>query len=582
MNKRLIIIVLALLSLGGATLCAQNYQMPEVRISGDKVRVNGKSYYAHVVLEKQTLYSIGKAYDVSLQDIYDSNRNLDLENAGLKVGQVIFIPTRPNAPFSSSDNTASSSGNVPKTAEGQAAEGRKTAEGRVSSSAENATEGTRPSAESPRYSVIVPPPAESAEPKAESRPEAGQEKTESKQESALDRWLYPGKYRKSQEQPVQAVQPVQTASENSEAEERPDGDSPATVKDTVSAFELDIPGRVSVAVILPFTSSRLSDNSVDYYSGLLLAARDLGKAGISVDINAIDVRDSASISKESLSRHDVIIGPITSKDMQSILDKCPEDKLIISPLDPHAAVLAADKPEVQAPTPTNLQNKDIVRWALEEKGPADSLVLITSKGAPLSEGSKCIIEALKESGVRYHTISYGILEGLSIQRSFEAHYSADGVTRYIIAADDESFVNDAVRNINLMVFKKHEVALYAPSRIRSFSMIETEYLHSVNTHISAAYITDFNNKNVSNFIMAYRALFNTEPNQFAFHGYDTLHFFVNLTRSYGRQWPKVLENYSERGLQTDFRFVREEGDAGYVNTAVRRVVYTPDYQIVLQ
>ena len=590
MNKRLIIIVLALLSLGGATLCAQNYQMPEVRISGDKVRVNGKSYYAHVVLEKQTLYSIGKAYDVSLQDIYDSNRNLDLENAGLKVGQVIFIPTKPNAPFSSSDNTASSSESTTKTAEGRtpssAENATKTAEGRTPSSAENATEGVRPSAGTTtgnnRYSVIVPPPAESAEPKAESRPEAGQEKTESKQESALDRWLYPGKYRKSQEQPEQAVQPVQTASENSETEERPDDDSPATVKDTVSAFELDIPDRVSVAVILPFTSSRMSDNSVDYYSGLLLAARDLGKAGISVDINAIDVRDSASISKESLSRHDVIIGPITSKDMQSILDKCPEDKLIISPLDPHAAVLAADKPEVQAPTPTNLQNKDIVRWALEEKGPADSLVLITSKGAPLSEGSKCIIEALKESGVRYHTISYGILEGLSIQRSFEAHYSADGVTRYIIAADDESFVNDAVRNINLMVFKKHEVALYAPSRIRSFSMIETEYLHSVNTHISAAYITDFNNKNVSNFIMAYRALFNTEPNQFAFHGYDTLHFFVNLTRSYGRQWPKVLENYSERGLQTDFRFVREEGAAGYVNTAVRRVVYTPDYQIVLQ
>ena len=371
MNKRLIIIVLALLSLGGATLCAQNYQMPEVRISGDKVRVNGKSYYAHVVLEKQTLYSIGKAYDVSLQDIYDSNRNLDLENAGLKVGQVIFIPTRPNAPFSSTDNTASSSESTTNEST------TKTAEGRAPSSAENATEGVRPSAGTTtgnnRYSVIVPPPAESAVPKAESRPEAGQEKTESKQESALDRWLYPGKYRKSQEQPEQAVQPVQTASENSEAEERPDDDSPATVKDTVSAFELDIPGRVSVAVILPFTSSRLSDNSVDYYSGLLLAARDLGKAGISVDINAIDVRDSASISKESLSRHDVIIGPITSKDMQSILDKCPEDKLIISPLDPHASVLAADKPEVQAPTPTTLQNKDIVRWALEEKSPADSL-----------------------------------------------------------------------------------------------------------------------------------------------------------------------------------------------------------------
>ena len=130
--------------------------------------------------------------------------------------------------------------------------------------------------------------------------------------------------------------------------------------------------------------------------------------------------------------------------------------------------------------------------------------------------------------MKYHTISYGILEGLSIQKAFEWHHSANGTTRYIVAADDESFVNDAVRNVNLMLFKKHDVALYAPSRIRSFNMIETEYLHSVNTHISAAYFTDFNNKKVSDFIMTYRALYNVEPNQFAFHGYDTMNCFIAM------------------------------------------------------
>ena len=100
MIKKLIIMVLAAMSLACASLSAQSYQAPEVRISADKVRVNGKSYYAHVVLEKQTLFSIAKAYNVSLQDIYDSNRNLDLESAGLKVGQVIFVPTQPSATFS--------------------------------------------------------------------------------------------------------------------------------------------------------------------------------------------------------------------------------------------------------------------------------------------------------------------------------------------------------------------------------------------------------------------------------------------------------------------------------------------------
>ena len=109
MIKRLFAIIFLALSLAGSQAAAQQYEAPEVKISQDKVRVNGKSYYAHVVTEKQTLYSISKAYNVSLQDIYDSNRNLDLENAGLKVGQVIFIPTQPSAPASAGTAVPSAS-----------------------------------------------------------------------------------------------------------------------------------------------------------------------------------------------------------------------------------------------------------------------------------------------------------------------------------------------------------------------------------------------------------------------------------------------------------------------------------------
>ena len=543
MIKRLFAIIFLTVSLTGFQASAQQYDAPEVKISQDKVRVNGKSYYAHVVTEKQTLYSISKAYNVSLQDIYDSNRNLDLENAGLKVGQVIFIPTQPTAPAGTVVPSASQSDPV----------------------RENATGTTVP-----------------ADTKTEKPATTGS--------SAMDRWLFPGNNRMNQNPPATekpAAEPetqVQAADGKTVSEPQQPDSLKVQVDSitTVDAFVLDIPERISVALLLPFTSSKLSDNTVDFYSGLLLAARDLGKSGVQIDIDAIDVRDSSSITPASLAGHDIIFGPITSKDMKVMLERCPDGKFIVSPLDPQAVALTKNAPSIQAPTPTALQNQDIVRWAIEEMAPGDSLVLITQKGVTLSEGSKCIVDALKASGVKYHTISYGILEGLSIQKAFETHCSANGITRYIVAADDESFANDAVRNVNLMLFKKHDVALYAPSRIRSFNMIETEYLHSVNTHISAAYFTDWGNKNVSNFIMAYRALFNAEPNQFAFHGYDTMHFFIDICRTYGRQWPKVLQDYSERGLQTDFRFVRDEDAAGFVNAAVRRVIYTPDFKVVLQ
>ena len=61
---------------------AQSYENTPVSISKEKVKVNGTICYSHIVLERQTLFSISKAYNVSLDDIYRFNPNLKKE--GLK------------------------------------------------------------------------------------------------------------------------------------------------------------------------------------------------------------------------------------------------------------------------------------------------------------------------------------------------------------------------------------------------------------------------------------------------------------------------------------------------------------------
>ena len=73
----------AALSLTGSlNLNAQEYDNTPVSISKEKVKVSGKVCYSHVVLEKQTLYSISKAYNVSIEDIYKLNPTL--QEQGLK------------------------------------------------------------------------------------------------------------------------------------------------------------------------------------------------------------------------------------------------------------------------------------------------------------------------------------------------------------------------------------------------------------------------------------------------------------------------------------------------------------------
>ena len=100
MKKLVMICLAAALLLGAVPLHAQDteYKATPVTISKDKVRENGKLYYSHVVLERQTLFSIAKAYGVTIQDIYHANPTLKLETVGLKTYQILHIPYVENAP----------------------------------------------------------------------------------------------------------------------------------------------------------------------------------------------------------------------------------------------------------------------------------------------------------------------------------------------------------------------------------------------------------------------------------------------------------------------------------------------------
>lgn len=106
-----------------------------------------------------------------------------------------------------------------------------------------------------------------------------------------------------------------------------------------------------------------------------------------------------------------------------------------------------------------------------------------------------------------------------------------------------------------------------------------DQLHSLNLHCSVSYYVDYDSKSVQNFLMEYRALFNTEPSRSAFQGYDLMTFFTNLNSEYGGRWDGE-NNLKGKGLQSDFHLIRT-ARGGFVNEAVRRIVYKSDYTVSL-
>ena len=563
MKKSVIINVVGILLLGfGFNAAAQNteYKATPVTISKDQVRNNGKLYYSHVVLERQTLFSISKAYNVTLQEIYDTNPTLNLETEGLKTYQILLIPIKEDA-------------------------------GLINDTAEPAE-----TADAPRTSPA---------PETTAAPKTGEYIIHTvkwfediniiakKYGVSVDAIMKAnGLSSKTLSRKQQIKVPVGGTAGDvmvAEGNDIPQQTEDKTIFDTISetinekAEEIFNTGKndITAALILPFIAQKQpNDNNLDFYSGVLLAVRDLSAEGINVDLSVYDAAGGViPVTEEKFNSCDIVLGPISVADITSTLKICGSRTPVISPLEPKAADLAAVYSNlIQAPSSTEAQCEDIIDWLKEEMKSGDTVILFSEKGAKMTAAASTLAQALANSGITYTTISYGLLEGKDIAARIESAATETNTVRMVIASESEAFVNDVVRNANLAAHRKHQVALYCTSRVRSFETIEVENLHNTNLHTSISYYVDYDAPEVQRFVKAYRALFNTEPGPFAFQGYDTAHYFCGMCSKYWR-WTEKLDNFRGKGLQSDFKFQRT-AEGGYVNTAVRRVLYAPDFRIL--
>ena len=338
---------------------------------------------------------------------------------------------------------------------------------------------------------------------------------------------------------------------------------------------------IDFSLILPFNSAKTpSENNLDFYSGVLLAMRDLEKEGFKAELSVYDCAGGAMpVSAERFAKSDFVIGPVSVQDIDNALNISEESSVIISPLDPKAAEFAGSRRNVvHVPTPADLQCRDLIAWMKQELGQGDKVILLSEKNVTPTENAALLMKHLSESGVEYSTISYGILEGKDISTMIESRSKENCTTHIVIASESEAFVNDAIRNVNLLAYKGLPLSIYCLSRIRNFETIEVENFHSCKLHISMPYFVNYDSPEVQRFLMQYRALFNTEPGQFAFQGYDIARYFIKKCSEGGRHWLDQLEGNTEKGLQTNFSSTAQD-NGGYINTAVRRILYGSDFSI---
>lgn len=596
-----IILAFMLAFVSASATYGQEYISTPVTVSKEKVRVNGKVCYSHIVREKQTLFSIAKAYDVTVDDIYSFNPSL--KETGLKKNAIILIPSAEALSAAQPAEKPSATGQDAGTETKQTAEPQKEPKTEVEQKVAEDVQLIQPTQEMKEKPAVQPRKTSARKQKThtvkwyEDLDVIAEKYGVTVEAIMMVNNLTGRKLTKRQKliipEPGETVTPdlispepdpdtVRDEAETVTAPEEPADTTVTEIPDTDPDWLFAPKDEVNVTLILPMKASTesVSRNNMDFYSGVLLAVKDLADAGISTQLNVYDSSDETHpILSEDIDDSDLIIGPVSSTDLRMLLESDTDPRMVISPLDSRAEELAYRHSNfIQVPTPQMSQYKDIMNWIREDLMPGDTLIMIKEKTARQTESVKQMIQAADSSGLTFIPFSYSILEGRDITEPLTSLMTATGTNRVVIASESEAFVNDVVRNLSILLYNKLNVVLYAPARIRNFETIEVENLHKTAAHISLGYLIDYDSQQVKNFLLKYRALYNTEPTQYAFQGYDIATYFIGMCGKYGSQWARKLDDGESQMLQSTFMFVPAE-NGGYVNQGIRRLVYGEDWSV---
>lgn len=553
-NISRMIAVAAMLVTFAAAAGAQEYVAPPVEVSDQKVKKDGKVYYSHVVQERQTLYSISKAYNVTQEEILEANPGL--RDSGLKKNSIIMIPVQSALPVKEEESPQQEP--TPQQVE----------------QVQNVRESAQASVQ--KIHVVR---------WYETMKDIADKYNVSESAIIAANNLKDGKVKNRQKLIIPTEEYAEILAPEIPEEEEEDMDLETAFDDShlqeEVAPEYTSKSHIRATVLLPLkaTGSTSSRSNMDFYSGVLLAAREIGESGIDLDMSVYDIANGTyGATKNELEASDIIIGPVAAADITRIYTVTQDIKALISPLDPKAEQLCGTYSTlIHAPASRMSQYEDLAQWIKEDLVPGDRVIVISEKEARKGDEGKILRAAIDSAQIEYIPLAYSILEGRKIQEPLEAKMTSEGTNRVIIASESEAFVNDAVRNLNLTIHNKFDVVLYAPAKIRTFETIEIENFHNTNLHASLTYYIDYNDAEVKQFVKKYRALFNTEPTQFAFQGYDVAKYFIGLCAKYGDGWMQHVEDAEM--LQSTFD-IRPSGN-GYINEGIRRIVYGPEYSVMV-
>lgn len=556
---------------------SQEKNAKSVSQSKNSTVINGVKYYLHTVEKGQTLFAIAKSYDLSLNDIVIENPEaID----GIQPGQVLKIPVKKIKKIESAPIADAADYTMHKVESGQTlysiAKQYETSVEKIKNLNPELKDGLK-GGQTLKIALLKP-----------------------KKEPLIITKISSKTVEKSVEKPVSKTKEVISMGP---------ADSITTfyanhknlISDTITSSHMIYSGELkeeyNIAFFLPFHAKDANEISTEniikgdaqlptkstialqFYEGALLAIDSLKKLKLNAKVFVYDIDDQDSLNiinilkKPELKEMNLMIGPLYGSSFMPVAKFAKEHAIpIVSPFTQVNKVLF-DNLYVCKVLPSNAMQVEQMAHFVIDSFQKQNIILVNN-GNPKEVSFFNVFKNIANKALK--NAGYKASDSLKEAKSsamIESMLNPGKVNVIVLPSNNQSYVTEFISKLTPML-DKYKIILFGLQSWINYDNLDFEYLNKLSVHIPSNNYIDYQNPATQNFIKNYYEKFKTDPELYAYQGFDITSYFISSLQKYGSGFLNNIVDNKYQGIETNFNFMQYPLDSGFEN----KFVYILKYQ----
>ncbi len=330
-----------------------------------------------------------------------------------------------------------------------------------------------------------------------------------------------------------------------------------------------------------------SENFLQFYEGVLLAVDSVQKAGMKIKLNVYDTRDNPEsirkvINNEAFLQTDLIIGPVYENLQKDVAGIAASNHIpLISPFTPKSTILNSNPLFYQINPTREYLVEATAEMIAADYSNTNFIVIRTSPYEGTPEGQ--MVELIREKLANAANSDSGRFIVYDFRKERSAGLPGillpDKENVVFIPSSDEGEISVAISNINNLAGEFPITLIGASNYQQRYPSIDVAHFHNLKLKYVNPYWIDYQDSLTVNYVEKFIKNFGTEPNSYGVQGFDASWYFLSALHYYGKEFEDCLSHMNVKLLQGNYYFKRVSQSGGFMNQGVSVISYNPNFEV---